>query len=133
MGRVLVDLKVSNFEDLPTKKKKVRSILVKDALIDTGAAMLALHKSDIQTLGLRFLRKVKVRTASGSPERRVFGVARVRIEGREGEFDVLEIPDSVPPLFGYIVMERLDLAVDPSRMKVIRNPEHGGDYALDLF
>lgn len=133
MGRLLIDARISNFGDLLTRRKKVRRILLEDALVDTGAAMLALHGSEIRALGLRFLRTVRVRTANGCPERRVFGVARVEIEGRVGEFDVVEIPDDVPALVGYLVLEQLDLAVDPSKKRVIRNPAHGGDYALDLY
>jgi len=43
MGRILIDLIVSNFGDILTNREKVRTIEIKDALVDTGAAMLNLH------------------------------------------------------------------------------------------
>ena len=133
MGRILVDLKVSNFGDVLTGKEKVRSIIVGNALVDTGAAMLNLHKSEIEQLGLQYLRKIKVRTANGAIERNVYGVARVELLGRESEFDVLELPEDVPNLVGYIILEQLDFVADTANQKLIPNPEHGGEYALDLY
>jgi predicted aspartyl protease len=132
MGKILVDLKISNFADY-VMGRDVRAIEVKGALVDTGAAMLSLHPEQIERLGLVFLRKVKVKTANGPVERRVFGVARVEIEGREGEFDVLEVPGDVPVLVGYIVLEQLDFVVDTLSQRLIPNPAHGGEYALDQY
>jgi predicted aspartyl protease len=132
MGKILVDLKISNFADY-VMGRDVRAIEVKGALVDTVAAMLSLHPEQIERLGLVFLRKVKVKTANGPVERRVFGVARVEIEGREGEFDVLEVPGDVPVLVGYIVLEQLDFVVDTLSQRLIPNPAHGGEYALDQY
>ena len=133
MGRVLTDIKVSNFGDLLTQQKIIRSIEIKDAPVDTGAAMLNLHKKQIDKLGLQLLRKISVRTANGTPERNVYGVVRVEIQDREGEFDVLEVPDEVPVLVGYIVLEQLDLVADTTKQKLIPNTAHGGEYAVDLY
>ncbi|MEW6686811.1 MAG: retroviral-like aspartic protease family protein [Candidatus Edwardsbacteria bacterium] len=133
MARIVVNLKVSNFADILINQKEVRSIEIKNALVDTGAAMISLHIDQINRLGLKFLRRIKVKTANGSPERNLFGVARVEIQGREGKFDVLEVPDDVPVLVGYIVLEQLDLVADTSRGKLIPNPSHNGEYALDLY
>jgi predicted aspartyl protease len=101
--------------------------------VDTGATLLSLHKDHIEKLGLTFLRTVKVKTVNGSPERKVYGVARVEIQGREGEFNVLEIPDDVPVLVGYVVLEILDFVPDTSNQRLIPNPAHGGEYAVDLY
>lgn len=133
MGRVLIDVKVTNFADYLTGQKEVRTIEVKDALVDTGAAMLGLHKDQIERLGLIYLRKVFLKTANGLVERDLFGVARVEIEGREGEFDVVQLPDDVPVLVGYIVLEQLDFVVSPSIQRLIPNPASKGKYALDMY
>ena len=133
MGRILIDLIVSNFGDILTNREKVRIIEIKDALVDTGAAMLNLHIDQINELGLKFLRKVKVRTTNRAPERNVFGVARVKIQGREGEFDVLEVPDDVPVLVGYIILEQLYFVPDTSNQRLIPNPAHNGEYAIDSY
>jgi len=45
----------------------------------------------------------------------------------------MEIPDNVPPLLGYILLEALDLVVHTKTHKVIPNPESGGKWVLDLL
>ena len=107
--------------------------LIENALVDTGATMLNLHKNQIDELGLKYLRKMRVKTANGSIERNIYGVASVEIMGREAEFDVLEIPDDVPVLVGYIILEQLDFVADPIQQKLVPNPAHDGEYALDLY
>ena len=42
--------------------------------------------------------------------------------GRAGEFNVLAEPGGAQPLVGQIILEQLDLIVDPSTRKVIPNP-----------
>ncbi|MDI6751347.1 MAG: hypothetical protein QME07_00585 [bacterium] len=133
MGRVLIDLKVTNFGDILTNQKEVRTIEIKDGLVDTEAAMLGLHKDQIERLGLMLLRKISLKTANGLVERDIFGVARVEIEKRESEFDVVQLPDDVPVLVGYIVLEQLDFVVSPSIQRLIPNPDSKGKYALDLY
>ncbi len=133
MGRILIDCKLQNFIDIATGQEKIRSIEIKNALVDTGASMLNIHKNQIEELGLKYLRKVKVKTAKGSAERNAYGIARVEIKGREAEFEVLEIPDDIPVLVGYLVLERLDFVVDTSNEKLIPNPMHGGEFAIDLY
>ena len=133
MGKILVDLIVSNFGDIIIGRENIRTIEIKNALVDTGAAMLNIHKEQIDRLGLMFLRKIKVKTANGTAERNVYGVARTEIMGRESEFDVLEVPDDVPVLIGYIVLEQLDLVPDTSNKRLMPNPAHNGEYALDLY
>jgi len=133
MGRICTEITITNFVDVITDQEVVRNVQVPDALVDTGAAMLSLHGDQIRQLGLAFLRHAKVRTANGPARRKVFGVARVEIQGREGEFDVLEVPDDVPVLVGYIVLEQLDLVPDTSSQRLIPNPAHGGEYAIDMY
>jgi len=133
MGKILINLKVSNFVDISTNRERIRSIEIENALVDTGATMLNLHKNQIDELGLKYLRKMRVKTANGSIERNIFGVASVEIMGREAEFDVLEIPDDVPVLVGYIILEQLDFVPDPKQQKLIPNLAHDGEYALDMY
>jgi len=102
-------------------------------LVDTGATMLSLHKNQIDELGLIYSGKIRVRTANGPIERKVYGVARVEIMGRAADFDVMEIPDDVPVLVGYLILERLDFVPDPNQQKLIPNPAHDGEYALDMY
>jgi predicted aspartyl protease len=133
MVKILINCKLQNFLDIATGQEKIRSIEIKNALVDTGVSLLNIHKNQIDELGLKYLRKVKAKTANGQVERNVYGIARVEIEGREAEFEILEIPDDVPILVGYLVLERLDFVVDTSNQRLIPNPMHDGEFAIDLY
>lgn len=133
MGKIFINLKVSNFVDISTNREKVRSLKIENALVDTGATLLSLHKHQVDELGLKYVGKIKVRTANGPIERNVYGVARVEIMERAADFDVMEIPDDVPVLMGYVILEQLDLVPDLKQQKLIPNPAHDGEYALDMY
>ncbi len=87
----------------------------------------------IKALGLDFSRAAEVRTANGNVERPIYDVARITIFDRHCFIQVMEIPDNVPPLLGYVALENLDLVVDPKSSQVIPNPENGGKFTLDLL
>ncbi|MCW3138622.1 MAG: hypothetical protein N2V76_09485 [Methanophagales archaeon] len=94
-----------------------------EAVIDTGATMLVLPQNVIDKLNLRKMREVKVRYANNKTEiKSIYGVVTVEICGRAGEFNVLAEPEGAQPLVGQIILEQLDLIVDPSTRKVIPNP-----------
>jgi clan AA aspartic protease len=116
MGRVVEKIRITNLLD-PTKSTEI------EALIDTGAMMLVLPQNIVDELGLRKMREVKVRYANNSREiKAIYGVATVEIEGRAGEFDVLAEPEGSQALVGQIILEQLDLIVDPVARKVLPNP-----------
>ena len=58
---------------------------------------------------------------------------RLTVEGRDCEVRVSEVHDSCPVLIGFIALEMLDLVVDTKRHRLIGNPDHGGDYMVDIF
>ena len=94
-----------------------------EAVIDTGATMLVLPQNVIDKLNLRKMREVKVRYANNKTEiKSIYGVVTVEMCGRAGEFNVLAEPEGAQPLVGQIILEQLDLIVDPSTRKVIPNP-----------
>ena len=138
MGRTYVDVEVENLSDLEMaeakggRKGKVRREKVR-SLVDTGSALFCLPRSTIAKLGLRLARSAKVRTGDGPVERRIYHAAQLTILGRQCDTEVMEIPDDLPPLVGFIPLEILDLVVDPKSNRVIPNPEHGGKYTLDLL
>ena len=102
MGRVLVTARIENMGDLYAVQlgvlspDKVRSAEVADALVDTGASTLSLPTHLINSLGLDYLRSQRVRSATGSGQTRVYGTARLTIQGRACPTDVLEVPDDLP-------------------------------------
>ena len=138
MGRTFVDVLVENYDDVALREtgrargKRIRKENIK-ALVDTGSAMLCLHKVTIVKLGLRFARSAVVRTGNGDVERGIYRPTQITILGRQYLAEVMEVPDNVPPLVGYIPLENLDLVVDTKSNKVIPNPASGGKYTLDLL
>ncbi len=139
MGRVLVEARVENLEDLFDVRNgrktpdQVRSVTIPDALVDTGASTLALPASLIRQLGLRKAYEKQARTATGTATVSVYDVARLTIQGRECNVDVLEVPDGNPVLIGQIPLEFMDFVVDLSGQKLIGNPRHGGEQMFELY
>jgi clan AA aspartic protease len=116
VGKVLENVRISNFLD-PSKSVEI------EALMDTGATISALPQDVVDGLGLRKMRDTTVRCADNSRQvKSVYGVVTVEIQGRAGEFDVLAEPAGSQPLIGQIVLEQLDLIVDPGRRAVLPNP-----------
>ena len=69
------------------------------------------------------MREVKVRYANSKTEiKPIYGIVTVGMCGRAGEFNVLAEPEGSQPLVRQIILEQLDLIVDPSTRKVIPNP-----------
>ena len=85
--------------------------------------MLVLPRNLVKKLNLKKMREVEVKYANGKTEvKSIYSIVTVKIKGRAGEFNVLEEPEGAQPLVGQIVLEQLDLIVDPSARKVIPNP-----------
>lgn len=139
MGRVTVTAKLENSRDLGKvdegllRAEQVRSVVVNDALVGTGATGLAGPPQVIAQLGLTSFRTRNARTSNGTVVRKVYGPVRLTIEGRDGNFDITELSDGCPVLIGQVPLEMLDFVVDPKNRRLVGNPEHGGDFALDFF
>jgi predicted aspartyl protease len=129
MGKVIVQLKLTNYLDLELKRLKVRKdkprVVETEALVDTGATRLYLKTSVIKALGLKKQGEVQSKTTNGVRRRAVYSAARLDLMARNGAFEVVEMDDDVPNLLGQIPLEYLDLVVDPKGQKLIPNPEHG--------
>jgi len=116
MGKVTERVRLTSLFD-PTRSVEV------EAVIDTGATMLVLPQNIIDELNLKKMREVRVRYANNKTEiKSVYGVVTVEICGRAGEFNALAEPEGTQPLIGQIILEQLDLIVDPSTRRVIPNP-----------
>lgn len=139
MGRVVVEAKLENLFDRERvaagelAADKVRSIVISDALIDTGAMMLSLPTRFIAQLGLRPTRQRKARTAAGPTTMQLYAPAQLTIQGRDVVAEVAEVPDDCPALIGQIPLEGLDFVIDPVGQKLVGNPEHGGQHMIDMF
>ena len=92
MGKVLVEVTVTNRADQILAERgvipedEIRSIVLQDVLVDTGATTLCLPSEFIARLGLSLLKEVDVATAQGISKARIFQDARLSLCGREGTF-----------------------------------------------
>lgn len=139
MGRVIVPAIVENLADLwnvhegKMSPEDVRRVEIEEALVDTGATTLCLPASLIQQLGL-IQSDARTSMSSQGPHRtRIFGPARLIVQGRNCSVDVVELPDGVPTLIGQIPLEILDFVVDPPGRRLIGNPAHGGEQMVEVY
>jgi predicted aspartyl protease len=95
--------------------------------VDTGATRLHLRPSVIKALGLEKVDEVISQTTNGPKQRAVYEPVRLDLQGRYGNFDVVDIGENVPNLLGQVPLEVLDLVVDSRGQKLIGNPAHGGE------
>ena len=119
MGQVLTTITVTNRIDLVMAERgfisaeEVRSVTLDKVLVDTGATLLSLPASIISQLGLKQVGERNVETSAGIRKGRIFADAQIIVEGREGRFDCLELPEGVSAvLLGVIPMEELGLEPD---------------------
>jgi clan AA aspartic protease len=139
MGKVIVEVTLENLADLHVAERgllpadQVRRVVVTDALVDTGAVGLLAPKRVIEQLGLKPLRTKRARGIGGTIEMPIHGAVRITIQGRDCVIDVGEVSDDFPVLIGQIPLEAMDWVVDPSRQRLIGNPEHGGEHIIDVF
>ena len=129
MGKVIVQLRLTNQSDLVLKRHKARvgapRQVAAEALVDTGATQLYLKPSVIKSLGLRKVGEVNSRTTNGDRLRNVYEPVRLELMERSGNFDVVDIDEHVPNLLGQIPLEYLELVVDPKAQTLRPNPAHG--------
>jgi len=129
MGEVRVKVKLENVDDLRDlkrgriPKKKVRGQTV-DALVDTGAVMILLPEDLVGKLGLDIADKAVVALANEEKiELDVAGPVALTIGERKWTTDCLVGPPTCEPIIGQLVLERLDLIIDPLKRTITPRPE----------
>jgi predicted aspartyl protease len=133
-----VILKVRNYGDMQKAAEglipatAVRAIEI-EAIVDTRATYVCLPRSDIEKLGLSFHRDIDIWTASGRVSRRLFSGAWVGLMERDTVMEIVENDEGTPPLVGSLLLDALDLVVDPGSQQVTTNPAHNGEWVLDCF
>jgi predicted aspartyl protease len=127
-GRILTTLTVINRADETAASRgyipadAVRSVTLKNVLVDTGATTLCLPAETIAQLGLDLLKEVDVATATGIGKARIFQDAKNFLLGREGTFECLELPGSQNPLLGVIPLEALGIELDLQNQQLVLLP-----------
>lgn len=129
MGEVKVEVGLENAVDRELvyrgllTEDQVRSFKVQ-VIADTGAAMLVLPQDEVEALGLREIRKAVVRYADERKEERsVAGPVTIRVDSRAATVDGIVGPPNSEPLLGDVVLEIMDVLVDPLQQKLIPRPE----------
>lgn len=110
-------------------KIKIRNLLTKsnylevDSKIDAGATLLVLPEKVIKELNLPVIRQQNVKYANEDIQQRdvVWGV-EVTLCGRTGVFEAIVEPKKKYARIGVVVMEALDLIVEPGSPGVYPNP-----------
>ncbi|MCI0460227.1 MAG: hypothetical protein L0Z62_25020 [Gemmataceae bacterium] len=131
VGRFTVDLEVANNDDLVLVRhgrlapEKMRRLAIR-GVVDTGAAGLVLPQGVAKQLGLRVKGKLRARYADRrSALRDEVAEVHVQLMGRDSVFDALAEPKRDTALIGAIVLEALDLLVDPKYQRLVpRDPEY---------
>ncbi len=134
VGRVSVVVKFSNLGDLirardgTLPQEQVRQVS-EFGIVDTGAAMCVISQAMADKLGLPFNSEVTVRYADNrTAKRNIVEQLEVEIMGRRSTFRAVVEPDRKEPLIGVIVLEDLDLLVDPRNQTL-----HPRDPAIQTF
>jgi predicted aspartyl protease len=139
IGRVVTEVTFENVRDLWAAEQglipgdQIRRIVVKDALVDTGATYLSMPTRMIRQLGLSKGDTRRIRTCAGLVDASLYGPVQFTIQDRTGKLEVMEMADDVPVLIGQIPLELLDFVVDPQSCSLIGNPAHGGKWMAELY
>jgi predicted aspartyl protease len=116
MGIIYTTLKIRNF-------LTNSDIVELEAKVDTGATLLVLPESTVLNLKFPKIRKQLVRYANGeTAEKDIVGGIEVEICGRKGWFEAIVEPNRKIALLGAIIMETLDLIVEPRELKIYPSP-----------
>ena len=139
IGRVTTSITVSNLVDqvmvvrglMP--REQVRSVTLPNVLVDTGATRLCLPADIIQHLGLALAGDVDVKLAVGFRRVRAFKGLSLKVQGREGTFNCLELPPGEQPLLGLIPLEDLGLDLDMTHQCLRVLPTEGRETYLTMM
>jgi clan AA aspartic protease len=138
VGRVVVDVTVTNLDDLRRAERgeippgAVRSLTL-PALVDRGATFFCLPQAAVDQLGLPFNRQRETRTVTGPMSLKVHGGARIDVQDRSCDVEVLALPTTPQALLGQLPLEAMDFWVDLTSQRLVGNPEHGGRWMAEVF
>lgn len=139
MGRVTAQLKLENAIDVWLAEQgqlppdQIRTVEV-DGLVDTGATMLVIPKKIADELGVPEQRRTTVRYGDERrARRRVVGPIRVTVCNRFSNFDAIVEERAKEPLIGQVVLEVLDLVVNPQERTLMPNPRSPDMPMIDIL
>jgi clan AA aspartic protease len=129
MGEIKVQIELENGADRywflkkRIQKEEIRQYQM-DAIVDTGAVMLALPQEVVEELGLEAARTVVVTYADErKDERPVAGPVIIKIGKRFMNTDCIVGPPLSEALIGQVILEELDLIPDCQNQTLSPRPE----------
>ena len=93
-----------------------------DALVDTGATYSVIPAAMLRSLAIGSIERGSFELADGTFREFELGETRVRVHGTEVNTVVVVGDENTEPLLGAYTLERLRLAVDPVRQRLISVP-----------
>jgi predicted aspartyl protease len=137
VGRFSVEFEVTNYGDIiratdgTLAPDQVRRLTI-SGVVDPGATKLVLPQAVVTQLGLPLGDKINVRYADGRRAKRHEAEgAYVKLLGRHDTFSAVVEPKRTTALIGAMVLEGLDLLVDPRRQRLIPRDPHGAIYEIE--
>lgn len=129
MGEIKVKINLENFVDRylylekKLKENEIRRHQI-EAIVDTGAVMLALPQDVVEKLGLKILRTVVVTYADERrDERPVAAPVYIKIGDRFMITECIVGPPLSEALIGQVILEELDLIPDAQKQTLSPRPE----------
>ena len=124
MGVFSVPIEMKNWQNQFLPDDQRGEDLRCHALVDTGAAELAIPTDLVQRLKLKQTGKVNVYTADGGEHTyRVFGIVELEVQGRTCQVRAIELPHGAEPLLGAVPLEEMDWHVSSKDKKLVPNPK----------
>ncbi|MFH1731197.1 MAG: retroviral-like aspartic protease family protein [Planctomycetota bacterium] len=124
MGVFRVSVKLSNWQNRFLPEEQRGEDIECEALVDSGAAELALPADLVERLNLEQVGEVPVYTADGGQHRyRVFGIVELTVQGRSCQVRAIELPRGTEPLLGAVPLEEMDWHIAPQGKKLVPNPK----------
>lgn len=128
MGLVHAEIELISSDDLALRRRgylqesEVRRAKV-NALVDSGAYMLAVNEHLKAQLGLPVLGEQEAELADGSHlTLEIVGPVDVRFANRETTVRAMVLPGNAEVSLGCIPMEDMDVLIDRKRQQLIVNP-----------
>ena len=129
MGEVRANVVLQNADDRGLARRGVIQLagvrrVEADVLVDTGAVLVLLPQDMVETLGLEQIDKAVVTLADDrNVEMPRAGPLVVTVLGRTMHTDCLVGPPGCEALLGQLVLEGLDLIIDPTKRQITVRPE----------
>ncbi|MFI5458030.1 MAG: hypothetical protein ACHRXM_21530 [Isosphaerales bacterium] len=111
----------------------VRRIEFHYARVDTGATLVSMPLRLIEQLGLKKIKTAHAKTVTGLVPFGIYEQVKLTIQGRDCEVRVMEVADEYAVSIGKMPLALLDFVVDPKGQTLVGNPDHGGDYVVDMY